>query len=183
MSLAAATRYAQALVDVALDSRHRLDPAQVVSAIETLEQAIRGSSDLRNVLDSPAVPSSRKRAVIARLGAAIGLPPLVRNFFYVVIDHRRTALLGDIRRSFQTLLDERLGVVRADVSSALPLDEAQRARVAAELGRVTGKQVRCEYSVDPALVGGVSARIGSTIYDGSVRGRLATLRRSLAAEA
>jgi F-type H+-transporting ATPase subunit delta len=182
MSLAVATRYAQALVDIALDPKYRLESAQVASALETFEQAIRSSKDLRNVLDSPAVPAVRKHAVIARLGADINLQPLVRNFFYVLIDHRRIALLGDIRRSFQTLLDERLGVVRADVSSALPLDEAQRARLVTELTRLTGKQVRCEYTVDPALVGGVSARIGSTIYDGSVRGRLATLSRTLAAE-
>lgn len=183
MSLAVATRYARALVEIAVDPRNQLDPSKVVESLEAFEGAIRTSSDLHNVLESPAVPATRKRAVVAKLGAPLGMPPLVRNFFCVLINHRRVSLLGDIRRSFQTLLDERLGVVRAEVSSALPLDEAQRARVAAELTRLTGKQVRCEYTVDADLVGGVSARIGSTIYDGSVRGRLANLRRTLAAEA
>lgn len=183
MSLAVATRYARALVEIAVDPKNHIDPAQVVDTLGAFEQAIHTHADLRNVLESPAVPGARKRAVLARLAAPLNLPTLIRNFFYVLIDHRRTALLGDIRRSFETLLDERMGVVRADVTSVQPLDEAQRARLADELTRLTGKQVRCEYSLDPNLVGGVSARIGSTIYDGSVRGRLASLRRTLAAEA
>lgn len=183
MSLAVATRYARALVEIAVDPKNRLDPAKVLECLEAFESALHSSGDLRNILESPAVPAARKKVVITRLGAPLGLPEMVRHFFYVLINHRRVSLLGDIRRSFQTLLDERLGVVRADVSSALPLDDAQRERVSAELTRLTGKQVRCEYSVDAELVGGVSARIGSTIYDGSLRGRLAKLRRTLAAEA
>ncbi len=183
MSIAVASRYAHALVDIAVDPKSGLDPAGVVMNLQDFESAIQSSPDLRNVLESPAVPAARKRAVIARLSAPLQLPAVVRNFFYVLVDRRRVALLGDIRRSFQTLLDERLGVVRADVTSALPLDDAQRARLAQELTELTGKQVRCEYAVDPALVGGISARIGSTIYDGSVRGRLANLRRTLVADA
>jgi len=183
MSLAVAARYARALVDIAVDPKNQLDPAKVLECLEAFEGAVQSSEELRNILESPAVPAARKKAVVTRLGAPLGLPVLVRHFFYVLINHRRVLLLGDIRRSFQTLLDERLGVVRADVSSALPLDDEQRAGVVSELTRLTGKQVRCEYSVDSELVGGVSARIGSTIYDGSLRGRLAKLRRTLAAEA
>lgn len=182
MSLAVANRYARALVDVSADAKNNLDPAQVDETLAAFEEAFVSSVELSSVLSSPTVPPARKRAVVAKLGESIGLAPLVRNFLYVLIDHRRVALLGDIRRSFQRLLDERLGLVRADVTTALPLDEAQRARVAAELSRLTGKQVRSEYSIDPALLGGVSARIGSTIYDGSVRGRLGSLRRQLTAE-
>ncbi|MEO8662217.1 MAG: ATP synthase F1 subunit delta [Bryobacteraceae bacterium] len=183
MSLAVATRYAQALVAIAVDPKNQLDATLVVGNLKDFEAAIASSPDLHKVLESPAVANVRKRAVVAKLAVPLELQPLVVKFLYVVIDHRRVPLLGEIRRSFETLLDERLGVVRADVASALPLDDSQRVTLAAELTHLTGKQVRCEFSVDGDLVGGVSARIGSTIYDGSVRGRLAALRRQLAAEA
>ncbi len=183
MSIAVATRYAQALVDIAVDPKNQLDATLVVGNLKDFEAAIASSPDFQNVLESPAVPNARKRAVVAKLGAPLEIQPLVLKFLYVVIDRRRVSLLGEIRRSFETLLDGRLGVVRADVSSAMPLDESQRMALAAELTQLTGKQVRCEFSVDGDLVGGVSARIGSTIYDGSVRGRLAALRRQLAAGA
>jgi F-type H+-transporting ATPase subunit delta len=104
---------------------------------------------------------------------------LVRNFLYVVIDRRRTALFPEIRQAFRALLDERTGTIEAGVATARDLDEDERARVAGRLGRVTGKKVRCRFKVDQGLIGGMLARIGSTIYDGSVRGQLSALRRRL----
>jgi len=137
------------------------------------------SSDLPAVLLSPAVPPARKRAVVSRLAAQLGVSTLVQNFLFVVIDRRRIAMLKDIRQAFETLLDERVGVVRADVSSARELASAQREKIRQQLARATGKQVRCEFAVDGDLVGGVVVRVGSTIYDGSVRGQLEALRQRL----
>ena len=79
-------------------------------------------------------------------------------------------------------MDERLGFVRAELSSAVTLDERQKAGLADELSRLTGKKVRARFQVEPELIGGVIARIGSTVYDGSVRGQLDTLGHKLAAE-
>ena len=104
--------------------------------------------------------------------------PLIRNFIYVVIDHRRIAMIGEIREAFELQLDERLGFVRAEVTSAAALDQARLgANLESELSRLTGKRMRLRFDVDPALLGGVVARIGSTVYDGSVRGELRQLAK------
>ena len=131
---------------------------------------------------SPAVASSKKRAVIARFAADLGLAPKVRNFIFVVIDHRRIAELSDIREAFEAAVDEQTGFVRADVASAQPLSDAQRGVLESQLSRLTGRRVRMQFATDESLIGGAVARIGSTVYDGSVRGQLATLRRRLTTE-
>ncbi|MDX2151442.1 MAG: ATP synthase F1 subunit delta [Bryobacteraceae bacterium] len=183
MSTAIASRYARALVDIALDPKNALDAGAAATQLIAFEETLDASHELQTVLESPAVKGSKKRGVVGRIAEQLGMPQLLRNFLYVVIDHRRIAQLSDIRQSYQTLLDERMGVVRAEVTTAAPLDEGQRADAAQYLSRVAGKQVRCEFTVDPSLLGGMTARIGSTIYDGSVRGQLGSLRRRLAAEA
>jgi F-type H+-transporting ATPase subunit delta len=152
----------------------------VLGQLKDFESAVTSSADLKNVLLSPAVAASRKRAVVAKLAEPMGLDGKVRNFLYVLIDHRRIGLLGSIAQAYETVMDERLGRVRADITSAQALSDGQKAELVAELTRLSGRQVRPEYAVDQNLVGGVIARIGSTIYDGSVRGRLEAMRRRLA---
>jgi F-type H+-transporting ATPase subunit delta len=181
MPQAVATRYARALADSALDPKNRVEGRQVLTELATFEQMMKDSADLRNILLSPAVQSSRKRAVIGKFSEVLPLSRLVRNFLYVTVDHHRIGIIGEIREAFEAVLDERLGVVRAEVKSAMPLDAGQQHTVQAELSRVAGKQVRCTFDTDANLVGGVMARIGSTIYDGSVRARLDTLRERLVA--
>jgi F-type H+-transporting ATPase subunit delta len=100
----------------------------------------------------------------------------------VLIDHRRVALLGAILDSFELIVEERLGFARAEVSSPGELTETQRGAIAAQLESITGKRIRMRFAVDAALIGGVVARIGSTVYDGSVRGQLQTLGRRLGTE-
>jgi len=118
--------------------------------------------------------------VIGRLCEAIGASRPVRNFLNVVTKKRRLALLPEIRDRYQALLDEAEGIVRAEVRTALPATEAQKQALEARLAAVTGGQVRCGYLVDGSLVGGMSVKIGSAVYDGSVRGHLEALRRRLA---
>jgi len=98
---------------------------------------------------------------------------------FVLIDHRRLAQLPQIREAFEEFLDQEMGLVRAAVTSAQPLDERQSRAIESELERLTGKRVKARYVVDPALVGGATARIGSTVYDGSVHGELQAMRRRL----
>ena len=98
---------------------------------------------------------------------------------FVIVDHKRIPLLPQIRESFELALDERLGFVRADVTSAAPLSPAQTSSLEVELARLGGKGVRVRYAVDENLLGGVVARIGSTVYDGSLRGQLQVMRRVL----
>ena len=97
----------------------------------------------------------------------------------MVIDHRRVAEFGSIVEAFETLLDERLGFVRADVSSAHALTDPQRASLEAQLSRLSGRTAKVKFSTDPALLAGVVARVGSVVYDGSVRGQLERLRVKL----
>jgi F-type H+-transporting ATPase subunit delta len=179
----AAGRYADALVEVVFAPHSGLDPREVREQLRTVEGLMAASADLRHVMLSPAVTASKKRRVIERLSAGLGLAPKVRNFLYVVIDHRRMDQLAGIREAYEAAIDERMGVVRADVVSARSLDDAQRASLEAELSKITRKRVRMEFSVDESLIGGVLARIGSTVYDGSVRGQLNAMRRRLSAEA
>jgi F-type H+-transporting ATPase subunit delta len=88
-------------------------------------------------------------------------------------------MLSEIRQAFRSVIDERMGAVEAEVAAARELTDEQRGRVAVELGRLTGKKVRCQFAMAEALIGGMTVRIGSTIYDGSVRGQLEALRRRL----
>jgi F-type H+-transporting ATPase subunit delta len=179
MAMATASRYARALADLAFDPKRGADPESVAVELALFADALEASGDLRSVLLSPAVAPARKRAVVAQLAVQGGISALVRNFLCVVIDHRRTAILSEIREAFRALTYERMGMVEADISAARELPAGQREKVAEGLGRLTGKRVRCRFSVDEGLIGGVVARIGSTIYDGSVQGQLMALRRRL----
>jgi F-type H+-transporting ATPase subunit delta len=179
MPLALAKRYAQALADVLLEPSSGVDPRGAVEQLRSVEDLITGSDELRTVLLNPAVTPSRKRAIVAKLTVPLELTPLVRNFLFVLIDRRRISMLGEIRAAFEGVLDERLGIVRADVTSARELRDFQRGEMTERLVALTGKQVRCDFSVDESLLGGAVVRIGSTIYDGSLRGQLESLKQRL----
>jgi F-type H+-transporting ATPase subunit delta len=178
----AASRYARALAEVVLSPGSGLEPRGVAEQVRRVEQWMASSSELRHVMLSPAVASSKKRAVIGHFATDLGLAPKVLNFLYVVIDHRRMDQLPAIVESFETIIDEELGFARADVTSAQPLTDSERGALASGLGKLTGKRMRMQFATDESLIGGVIARIGSTVYDGSVRGQLESLRRRLTAE-
>jgi len=179
---ALASRYASALVDVAMGSRAPMDPHQLLSELRGFEEVLAGSAELRTALASPSVPPARKRAVVGAIGAKLGVSRVARNFLFVLTDHRRIAMLTEVLDSFDLLSDERLGFTRADISSARELDQRQRDALSHEFERLTGKKVRMRFGVDRELLGGLVARIGSTVYDGSVRGQLQALGKRLAAE-
>jgi F-type H+-transporting ATPase subunit delta len=174
-STALVNRYASALVDVALAPNSGVRPEEALGQLKAFDAALKESPELRNILASPAVSAQRKRAVIRRLTDVIGAARLARNFLLVMSDHGRVSALSEVIEAFDVLLDERLGYVRADVRSAMELTADERERLAERLGDVAGTKVRLHFSVDPDLIGGVTAKIGSTVYDGSVRGQLADL--------
>ena len=182
MSLALANRYARALADVVLAPGSGVDGPTALQQVRAFSGLLQESADLKTVLMSPAVPLARKRAVAGSLAAKLDVSGPVRNFLFVVIDHRRISQVGQMADALETALDERLGRVHAGVRSAAAMSESQQQALAAELSQLTGKKVRCEFSVDPELLGGVSVRVGSTIYDGSVRGRLNDLRHRMRAD-
>lgn len=172
-----AARYAKALAEVVL--ARGLNGDKVAAELRLVAEMIRSSNDLRNALASPAVAPSRKRAVMARLTGPLGVSPQVRNFLYVVIDHRRVEELPSAIEAFETIMDERAGFVRAEVSSAQELTPAQKVALEGELSRLSGKRAKPRFQLDSNLIGGVVARVGSVVYDGSVRGQLERLRGKL----
>jgi F-type H+-transporting ATPase subunit delta len=107
---------------------------------------------------------------------------MLRNFLAVLIDHRRIGNIGDVVEQFKQELDRRLGIADAKVSSVRELTAAEKKSLEKELAEITGKTVRATYSQDPGLLGGVLVRVGSTIYDGSVLGRLQRMRAEIAAD-
>jgi F-type H+-transporting ATPase subunit delta len=179
MSLALGARYARALADIAFDSANPVDADQLGVELGSLTEQFGSSAILRDALTSPAVPLARKRAVAAKIIEALNLSPTSRNFLFVTIEHGRLSLLRVIYESYLRIIDERRGIVQATVSAAVELDENQRRQFGENLAALTGKQMRLAFQKDPALLGGAVVRIGSQVYDGSVRGRLASLEEKL----
>jgi F-type H+-transporting ATPase subunit delta len=181
MSEALAARYATAFVEILFSPNPPLSAEQAVSELRAFDEMVSKSPDLKHNLNSPAVSRPRKRGVIAKIVEQSGLSTTVRNFLYVVIDRGRPGLLPVLRQKVEDFVDARRGIARAQVATAAALNEEQKSAITAELSRVTGKNVVSEFHWDPALLGGVVARIGSTVYDGSVRGKLTALKSRLTA--
>jgi F-type H+-transporting ATPase subunit delta len=176
---ALAQRYARALVDVAVEQKKS---EEIRKELVAFVEITRESADLRNLLASPAVPREKKHAVIDVLAKRMNSSKAMRNFLCVLVDNRRTALLGQIREAFEAQLLERLGVTQAQVTTARELAASEKSELSKALERLTGKRIEAEYQLDAAMIGGAVVRIGSTVYDGSVREQLNRLRASLAKE-
>jgi F-type H+-transporting ATPase subunit delta len=172
-----ASRYARALVEVVLEQKIDADIARL--QLHSILDAVKESDDLRRVWESPAVLPAQKRAVLDGIIKQIGALKPIRNFIAVLIDHRRIPMLSDIVRQFEAELDVQLGFVEVEISSARTLTPGEKRDIENRVERMTGKKVRPRYSSNPELLGGVSIKVGSTIYDGSVRGQLEKMRQEL----
>lgn len=174
-----AQRYAGSLADVAIEQgRAESVKAELAAFVELMAE----SADLRNLLASPGVASKTKQAVIEKLTARMGAGKTLRNFLFVIVDNRRATLLPQIQQAFEAELNARLGMAEAEVASARELTAEEKNELTRVLGRLTGKRVEARYGIDPELIGGAVVRVGSTIYDGSVREQLNRLRTRLASE-
>jgi F-type H+-transporting ATPase subunit delta len=156
-----------------------LDPQTIGDQLGQVAGTIISSPQLRAVLMSPAVPKAKKKAVIGRVADAMGVPTKLKNFLFITVDRGRIAQLGEIREAFDLALDEKLGFARVDIASAAEMDDGQKSRLEAQLSKLVSKTIKATYTIDGTLVGGAVARIGSTVYDGSIRGQLVKLRRQL----
>src|SRR4030095_1617149 len=171
----AASRYAKALLDVLYPAKAEAGREQLLQFISVLSQ----QQDARHLLENPTVSAERRKDLVNRIGDTLALDVPVRNFLGLLIDRNRLDLLDEITSTYGALLDDKLGIVRARVTAALDLDSRQRDEVAARLQALTGKKVRMEVFVDPSLIGGLVAQVGSTIYDGSIRQQLQAFRNNL----
>jgi len=180
MQGALASHYARALADAVFAPDSGVRPEDAVKQLRELDDLVSGSQQLQRALISPAVSKSRKSAIAKRLAEELGVHRKIRNFLLVLVSHRRIKDLSAIRRSFEEVIDERLGWVPAVISSAQELSPSQREQIERALGSKLGKFIRAHYEVDRGLIGGVRARVASKEYDATIRGRLESLRRRLA---
>ena len=137
------------------------------------------SRELREVLTDPSIPSEQKLAVVDALAERLGLMREVRNFIAVIMDHQRLGEFGEIVTAYGDVADVNRGVTEAEVTSAHELAEEDRRSLEAKIATLAGTAVRVSYGLDAALLGGAVVRIGSTVYDGSVRAQLEQLKETL----
>jgi len=175
----AAQRYASALAEVALE-QGAVEPVR--RQLAAFADLVHQSAELKNYLSNPGVVRESKHGAIEELSTRMGAGKILRNLLFVLTDHDRTLLLPEIVKAFHELILVQQGIVEAQVTSPVELTPAQKQTLAAALERLTGKKIEARYALDPALLGGAVVRIGSTIYDGSVRAQLARLQARLAAE-
>lgn len=173
------SRYARAFADVVLE--HKLDVRQALEQLLAIAALLKESPQLRNVWENPSVPAEQKRKLLDSLAERLGATRWVRNFVAVIIDHHRIAALPQIAQQFQEELNQRLGMTEAEVVTARELSEQERSALEAQVARLTGKKVMARYQRDPKVLGGAIIRVGSTIYDGSVKGQLQRLKEELSA--
>jgi F-type H+-transporting ATPase subunit delta len=173
---AVARRYAKALQALAAEES-RLEP--VAHELARFEQLLTGSDELAAALTRPWIRASAKRAIVVSVAERLELSPLVRKFLALVAQRRRLAQLSDILAAYRALVDEAAGRVRARVRSAAALTDAERAAIRERLSRRLGKTVLLEAEVDPTLLGGFVAEVGSRIVDASLRGQLRAVQEQI----
>jgi F-type H+-transporting ATPase subunit delta len=172
-----ASTYARAFADVVLDAH--LDADRSIAELRAIAALLHESSDLRRVWENPSIPAEQKRRVLDVIAERDGISKSVRNLIAVLIDHRRMHFLEPIIVQLEKELDARLGFAEAEITSARALGDAERREFEAQVGKLTGKKVRARYEQDASLLGGAVVRLGSTIYDGSVKGQLERLREAI----
>jgi F-type H+-transporting ATPase subunit delta len=176
-SRAAAVRYARALFDVA---QKEAEIQQVGRELSAFAAVVAGHETLSRALTNPAVPAPRKRAVVQDLLARGGaVSPVVSKVLLMLAERDRLALLPQIDAAYQARLMEHAKVVRAELTTAVPLPEDRVAALRNGLASVTGQEVQLETKVSPSIIGGAVARIGSTVYDGSVTTQLQKVKERL----
>jgi len=187
VSLALARRYARALADIIFAAK--LPPAKQQAEVQHSKQqltdfaaVLRQHAALRNILASPAVSREEKRALLERLRKLLGWSELTRNFLGVLLDHRRLDLLDAVLAAFDREVYARLGIVPVEITTAFTLNTGQKKLLEERLATLAGAQVELRYREDAAILAGGVARMGSTIYDGSLRARLRRLQQQLTTE-
>jgi F-type H+-transporting ATPase subunit delta len=174
---AVAGRYARAFAEVVAE--HKMDPDKTIQELEQISALFAQSHELHNVFLNPAVPHEQKISLLDAIMQKMGGTRWLRNFLAVLIEHRRIGQISEIAREFREQLDERMGIADAQINSARELNAGERKMLEAQLVGVTGKKIRAHYAEAPELLGGAVVRIGSTIYDGSVRGQLQRIKEQI----
>jgi F-type H+-transporting ATPase subunit delta len=171
-----ARRYARALVSLGEDQKN-LD--KIGADLRSFAQALKVSEELVATLGNPAFPRADRKKIVDALATRFAAQPVTRTFLYVLLDKERLDQIPAISREIDALLEARAGRVAAEVTSAAPLSAQQLTAITATLEKLSGKKVQIEKREDPSLIGGVVAKVGDVVYDGSVRTQLRQLRDQL----
>jgi len=176
-SQAVARRYATALADVVLQQGEAREVQQELIAWADL---LRSNANLREVFANPTIALDQKRGVLKRLIEIAKPRPTTVNFLKVLLQNQRLPELDEINGKFSAVLDDRAGLIAAQVTTARPVEPGTQQTLQTTLRHLTGKSVRIEFDTDPDMIGGLVTRIGSTIYDGSVRNQLEQFKEKMA---
>jgi F-type H+-transporting ATPase subunit delta len=171
-----ANRYARALADVIVE---RNETNEVTKELSDFERMMSGYPQLREVFASPVIAAGRKRAVLGELLARAGLRQTTANFLRLLLDNARLHNLNQMLDALARELDARMNIVSAEVTTAREIGQQEKATLQNQLKAATGKEVRLQFRTDPAIIGGVVTRIGSLVYDGSIKNQLAQMKREL----
>jgi F-type H+-transporting ATPase subunit delta len=171
-----ARRYARAMIELGTEHKN-LD--QLGAELRALANAMKTSPELVSALTSPAIRRADRRRVIDALLQRVGASPHTRNLIYILLEGERLGSLEAISREVDAMIEARSGRISAEITSARPLDAGELAQITAALEKLSGKKVSVIKREDPDLLGGVVAKLGDTVYDGSLRTQLRTLRDEL----
>ena len=172
-----ARRYAKALFDVAVTENAEL--GRIEKDLSEITELLQENTELMRAATSARVPDASRKALIQAIAARLDVSAQVKNLLVLLAESRKLDYLADLAEAYRERLLQHQNIIRADVTSAAPLSPEKTTALAESLSKATGKKVELSMSVDPELLGGVVARIGSTVYDGSVKTQLQQLRKEL----
>jgi len=172
-------RYAEAFADVVTDAR--LNTAGIDRQFSDFLATWEGSAELRTFFVNPAVPAPQKIVILDKLNATLGMQKELRNLLAVLIHNDRIGHVVEVAAAYRSILQQQLGIRPAEIVTARELNADERGELVAELARVAGAKIDPRFKLDATILGGAVVRIGSTVYDGSVRGRLDRLKEELTA--
>ncbi len=171
-----ARRYAKAVLEIGTENKNL---EKMGADLRSLSKAMKDSAELQSVLTNPAIRRADRRRVIDGVLSAIGAQPLTKNLVYLLLDSERLSSVPDISREVDAMIEARSGQITAEVVSAKPLEMAQLTEITVALEKLSGKKVTVTKREDASLLGGVVAKLGDTVYDGSLRTQLRNLRDEL----
>jgi F-type H+-transporting ATPase subunit delta len=172
-------RYASAFLEVVTAAK--LDTAAIDGGFTDFLATWDASAELRAFFVNPALPAVQKVEFLDKLNEKLGLWKELRNLLAVLINNDRIGAVNEVAAAYRKLLQEQLGIRQAEIVTARELNEKDRGALVAEIGKLAGARVEASFTLDASILGGTVVRIGSTVYDGSVRGRLDRLKEALTA--
>jgi len=172
-------RYAQAFADVV--EGLKLDSAALNRQFADFLATWEGSAELRTLFENPTFPATQKVAILDKLNVQMGLQKELRNLLAVLINNNRIAHVAEVAAEWRRILQEQQGIRPAEIVTARELSKEERDALAAEVAKLAGAKIDARFRLDEEILGGTVVRIGSTVYDGSVKGRLERLREALTA--